>query len=277
MTILAVVKTSTDLIVAADSKITTSALGGKDQEGKPVWLTQTYDSGTKIFWTKGEHATVWTVALAGQSSFGNIQVADIVQHYDAAQFTSRAEQEKDLINLLNVICSIRNDVYSKYEIPEEDWPYTNLLFFSADPEDRGCRSWNVNLNTRTPDISEFLKTPGIFVAGSCDHALTLLYGYTFKTLFEVSEKIKIPEELIAKSFLETIKPLDKINVAVMPVQDAINLAVFLVKTQIDMEKFQPGIANCGGPIDIAVIQGVPKFKVLWYPGKEIHHPNSKSN
>jgi len=51
------------------------------------------------------------------------------------------------------------------------------------------------------------------------------------------------------------------NFQTMTLQDAVDYAIFLIKTTIDMQRFSDGIvmasgaiAGCGGPIDVTIIQ-----------------------
>jgi len=49
-------------------------------------------------------------------------------------------------------------------------------------------------------------------------------------------------------------------VPAMPIQDAIDLAKFLMELTIQCSKFSPGAPVVGGPIDIAVITKHEHFK-----------------
>ena len=69
-----------------------------------------------------------------------------------------------------------------------------------------------------------------------------------------------------------LKPRDQLSIAVMPVQDAMDLAVFLASVQIQMERFLPGDSLCGGPIDVMVLKTAPVQEILWFPGKDLKHP-----
>jgi len=64
------------------------------------------------------------------------------------------------------------------------------------------------------------------------------------------------------------------NFQTMTLQDAVDYAIFLIKTTIDMQRFSDGIvmapgaiAGCGGPIDVAVIQ--PNSGLQWVQQKEL--------
>jgi hypothetical protein len=67
----------------------------------------------------------------------------------------------------------------------------------------------------------------------------------------------------------------------MPLQDAVDLATFLVHTTIQMLRFSDGIsmqpgasANCGGPIDIAVVE--PNQGFAWVQNKELRGERATS-
>ena len=47
---------------------------------------------------------------------------------------------------------------------------------------------------------------------------------------------------------------------VMPIQDAIDLAIFLVETAANYSKFTPGDNKIGGPIEVATITKYEGFK-----------------
>lgn len=54
---------------------------------------------------------------------------------------------------------------------------------------------------------------------------------------------------------------------IMPIQDAVNLARFLIHTTIEFDKFKPGAPTCGGPVDVATITKRDGFR--WISKKEV--------
>ena len=55
----------------------------------------------------------------------------------------------------------------------------------------------------------------------------------------------------------------------MPVQDAIDLASFIVGTTIGLARFEAGPVTCGGPVDIAVAH--PNGTFQWIKRKKLEH------
>jgi len=72
--------------------------------------------------------------------------------------------------------------------------------------------------------------------------------------------------------VKVLRPIDKLSLGSMPIQDAIDLAVFMATTQVQMDRFLPGTPACGGPIDVMVLRTAPYAEILSFPGKVLHHP-----
>lgn len=76
--------------------------------------------------------------------------------------------------------------------------------------------------------------------------------------------------------VETVRSHAKVELvtAPMPIQDAIDLAHFLVSTAIAFARFRPGAETVGGPIEIAAItkhEGFKWVKRKHYFGTELNH------
>jgi hypothetical protein len=56
----------------------------------------------------------------------------------------------------------------------------------------------------------------------------------------------------------------------MPVQDAINFATYILDTTIGAVRFAPGVAPCGGPLQLAAV--IPDDGFRWVAKPELHMP-----
>ena len=88
------------------------------------------------------------------------------------------------------------------------------------------------------------------------------------------QELALPVAQLADAWqnIKVLKSIDKLSLGSMPIQDAIDLAVFIATTQVQMERFLPGEPLCGGPIDVMVLSTAPTREILSFPGKELHHP-----
>ena len=86
--------------------------------------------------------------------------------------------------------------------------------------------------------------------------------------------IGIPDDKMAES-INKVRERTQIGLLTdaMPIQDAIDLAEFLVHTAIMLSRFSPGPATVGGPIEIAVITKHEGFKWI----KRKHYFDQKCN
>jgi len=48
MTVAVTVRTGSAVVFAADSKVTTSGITGRDENGDPRWVEQTYENATEL-------------------------------------------------------------------------------------------------------------------------------------------------------------------------------------------------------------------------------------
>lgn len=107
---------------------------------------------------------------------------------------------------------------------------------------------------------------------------TLVIGRLLKGFDPRLRELEGFEEKISKTMESS--PLDYlIDYWSMTLQDAIDLATFLVHTTIQMQRFSDGIrnapgmsANCGGAIEVAVIE--PEKGFTWMRHKTLHAPHS---
>ena len=75
MTIAVAIRTGSAVVFAADSKLTTSGLAGFEQDGRPRWVTQTYDNATKVVHDRDLNIMAM---VAGHANVGDVGAPDFV-------------------------------------------------------------------------------------------------------------------------------------------------------------------------------------------------------
>ena len=98
MTVLVAVRTSTAVVFAADSKLTTQGFIGFDTNGDPQFVPQTYDNAIKI---GHDAAKTLIAAVTGNSTLGEYRrigflVASHHQTYARQCYTRRVRRNPDL-------------------------------------------------------------------------------------------------------------------------------------------------------------------------------------
>jgi len=271
MTIAIAIRTGSAVVFAADSKVTVPCFVGLNAAGDPQWEDQTFDNATKVVHDRS--ATLMAM-VAGAVTIGDITATDFILMKQIDFGTSSGEQDKAIQELINEMFDLKRAHWEKTKVPPDDWPGPTLLLAGPRPKENSPRVWKANLHGATPTISEILTEPWIELEGSYAEVFSLLYGFHWDIVGGMCNELGITHdqrrEAIRKS--KVLRPADKIDFRAIPIQDAIDLAVFLATVQVEMDRFLPGMPACGGPIDVMVLQMAPEAGIIAYPGKRVHHP-----
>ena len=101
---------------------------------------------------------------------------------------------------------------------------------------------------------------GINWGGEIEAINRLIKGIGIE-LPKVLKDLGVPADQIQPAMTKISSVLEKpLAVDAMPIQDAIDLAEFLVKTTIQFIRFTPGAPTVGGPVEIAAITKHEGFK-----------------
>jgi len=273
MTIAVAVRTSSAVVFAADSKVTTNALAGFDSAGDPIWQDQTYDHAFKLAHDREENLMAM---VAGHANIGQIAATDFIATQHFLPQATQGAQDRERNQLLEKMVDEKKSCWSTTKVASDQWPGPILLLATASIDRRTPHVWRVDLRGKSFDLEEILKSPDIRFEGSYNEVFSLLYGYHPQVLAGITGTlgIQFPNVQDAIDRMTTLRPKEKFNFSVMPLQDAIDLSVFLAQVQIQMDRFLPGTPACGGPIDVMVLQMVPTPQIVSFPGKTIHHPHS---
>jgi hypothetical protein len=272
VTIAISVKTATAVIFAADSKLTTYGRVGYDTSGAPVIVPQTYDNATKIV---QDAAGGYIAVVTGSVSLGRVSFMDYIASSAIPGGGNPDEHDAKIREFAQGMANLRAAYWNDVEL--DRWPDTVLLLASRAESLPGPVIWRLGFVKK--DLTVQRVTPGIYLEGSCREVSTLLYGFDFQVFGALSDALVIGGKplgfdgmLEEINKLKILRPIERINTSVMPVQDAIELAYFLASAQVQMDRFLPGDKACGGPIDVMVLKTAPGHEILWHPGKQVHHP-----
>jgi len=277
MTIAVAVRIGSAVIFAADSKVTTSGIIGLDEKGDPRWVEQTYDNATKIVHDPSQ--TVMAM-VAGYANIGQESAMDFIMATDRSVMGSHEDQESVLSAVVDSMVEQKRKFWQNTKVSEDEWPGPTIWMAAPSSTGKIPRIWEVDLRGAGSKISEILQDPGIRLEGSYNEAFGLLYGYEWTVLMGLMKELGIDKDKFGEAMrnLKVLRPVDKLSLSSMPLQDAIDLAVFLATVQVQMDRFLPGTPACGGPIDVMVLRTVPERAILCFPGKKLHHPiNQRSD
>lgn len=276
MTIAVAIRTQSAVVFAADSKLTLMVVAGLKDDGSPHWVEQTYDNATKV---AHDLRNRLMVMVTGHANVGRASATDFVMRKAFAVFGDAAAQDQAIAALVNEMVEEKRLFWSQSQVPEEQWPGPTLLLASPGPGGMEPRVWRIVLEGKGASIEEILSQPAIRLEGSYAEAYSLLYGFHPDVLGRIAGQLGFaPPQVLQAAFQPQgwLRPIDKLSFWAMPLQDAIDMAVFIATVQVEMDRFLPGTPACGGPIDVMVLRTAPEPGIVAYLGKEIHHPRASA-
>jgi hypothetical protein len=273
MTIAVAAKTASAVVFAADSKTMTKGFVGMEQDGKPRFVDQTYDNATKVV---HDRSKTMMAMVAGSANIGRVTATDFIstRTFPPVIGETAADQDRRLSTLVAEMVAQKRSYWETTKVPPDQWPGPSLTIAAVGSSENVPRVWLVNLEGAESTIEETLQQPGIRLDGTYPSSFSLLYGYEPSVLVALGAELGVDEARAweATEQLKVPRPVETLNLSAMPIQDAIDLAVFVAHVEIQMQRFLPGNAVCGGPIDVMVLQTAPEPAILTFPGKTLHHP-----
>jgi len=270
MTIAVAVRIGSAVVFAADSKITTMGVVGIQEDGTPSWVEQTYDNATKVAHDLSQQLMVM---VAGEANVGKVLVTDFISTTAFPDARTPEDQETEVQKLVSAMKDARRSFWEG-KVSSEQWPMTTMLLAVPSPRGDVPRVWRIEFRGEDATTEEILTEPGVRLEGSYAEVYGLLYGYEPRVFTSIIEGLGIEPERLQKAFdtRKALSPLHKMPLWSMPLQDAIDMAVFIAEVQVQMDRFLPGTPACGGPIDVLVLQMAPRPGITAFPGKSLHHP-----
>jgi hypothetical protein len=274
VTIAITIRTGSSVVFAADSKLTTTGLGGYNDNGDPIWLEQSYDNAFKIAHDRNE---VLMAMVVGQANAGRIAAVDLISGYSFVRCSSVEEQNQEIEKLAGAITAEITSYWELTKVEPQAWQTPKLTLAAAAPDWRSARLWKGTFKAPKYQFDEFLESPGIDTDGTYNEVDSLLYGVNWNFWADIRKRWNISDEAGREALRNSkvLMPIHRMNFYTMPTQDAIDLAVFLADVQVQMDRFLPGPAVCGGPIDVMVLDIMPALEIFFYPGKTVHHPGMR--
>jgi hypothetical protein len=274
MTVCVAVTVDDGLVLAADSA---STLLQTDEHGRSA-VVNVYKYGNKVFnLVRGLPLCAMT---AGMGSIGRVPIQSLAKDLranlagDAANGGYKIDREDFTIEQIAIFARkfLFEDRYQKLD-PVPPPPHA-LEFWVGGYSSREERPelWKVLIKNGTCEAPKCLRKPGdcgIDWGGQPEAIHRLLIGFA-QSVPEVLKDAGVPEaDLPTLMDLIRQKTMAPLVAPQMPVQDAIELAEFLVDLTKKYVRFLPGADVVGGDTDIATVTRHERFKWIsrkhYYP------------
>jgi len=259
------------IVLAADSRVTLTAQLQQPNQ-PPMFVPSTYDNATKLLRVNGQDyvgAVTYGIGAIGQTEprTANSYIPEFSQELKNVKRLS----VKDFADRLSKFFLEKWNTQKMPTLPGQD-----MVFFVGGYDEGATygRVFDIYIPSR-PTPFEWHSGAGQFGlvwGGQREYADRLIHGFDGR-LPELTKKFlnlddKKRDELSKnlQSQLQTPVPF-----AFLPLQDSIDLAIFLIRTTIVMQHWVVGVRGVGGAIDVAVItqaEGFSEIKKKKITGEE---------
>lgn len=267
MTIAISIKVNDGVVLAADSA---STLIGQ-QPGGATSIINIYNNADKVFNLR-KGLPIGTITW-GSGSIGTASISTLMKDL-RKRFSGKAQEYIDWqinetnYNVLDIANRFRAFMFDECYIPAfRDWPNKPLLGFIVAGYSAGVGMAEeyqmdiINGECNGPRPVRPNNECGITWSGEPEAINRLVLGFGTQLPRVLEHRLAVPPEQIAPA-IEIIKQelSAPLITAPMPIQDAIDLAEFLVSLTTKFSRFTPGGPTVGGPIEIAAITKHEGFK-----------------
>jgi hypothetical protein len=255
LTICVSIKVRDGLVLATDSM---SQITGASASGQvEVW--QTYTNARKLFQVGDLPMGVMTY---GAGNIGDKSIQGLVNDF---------QQEKPGTTVEEVAVSLFafiNDAYEAYHgsSPPEQRPGLGLYVAGYSGQKGFAEEWEFYLPVDQKPLAVRPETTFGSSWRGIEGPISRLYKGCDPYIWHALDAAGLESGVIDK-VMEVVQGFEaQIVYAGMPVQDAINLAAYLLRTTIGYDFFQIGVPSCGGPLQVGVILPDEGFRWVEKPG-----------
>jgi len=259
MSLAMVFKGPEGIVLAADSRVTLNATA--QINGKDYLFPSTYDNATKLLTPSLQTNQTHVGAVTyGAGAIG--QAAPRTAHSFMPEFD--AQLIKEAVGRLSV-----EDFSKRFSAFFMDqWnalmpagskpnPNENMIFLLGGFDEKSVygRVFQVSIpSSPTPkELNAGDGNFGLVYGGQAEFSSRLLCGYDEQLVTIVKKTLSLSDDK-EKELREALKAIaTAIPFQFLPLQDCVNLSIFLIRTTITLQTWQVGIRGVGGYIDVATV------------------------
>lgn len=264
MSLAIVFKGPEGIVLAADSRVTLHAQM-QNPDGSRIMLPSTFDNATKLLEFKNHNYIA--AVTHGLGAFGEREPR--TPHSYLPEFEEKLTQEKKnkrmpVMEFAKVFSDFFMEQWNKLQIPE-DYTGPQMVFHIGGFNEKDPYGMVAKFSIpNNPKPEE--DNPGQFGlswGGQMEFVNRIIKGFDPNLTYKIKEFLVLTEEKRneLEQFLNQQFP-SKIPYPFLPLQDCVDLSMFLLRTTIDIQNWIVGVRGVGGEIDIAYITRTEGFRAV---------------
>jgi len=266
MSLAVAIKGPEGIVLAADSRVTLQA----QQKGGPL-LPVNYDNATKLLTFSEPHSNVgavtYGVAVIGQRTARTahsyipefeVFLRDELEKECKKDLDEAIKEKKPLLEVEDFARRLSAFYLGRWKkVMPEEWKGPGMVFIVGG-YDPGAAYGKVflleipgkpNPEPRNPGENEFGMTWG----GQLQVASRLIHGFDPEAIEIIRQTLEIDQSRLDQVRTALMRRLEfPIPYDALPLQDCIDLAIFLIRATMIAQDLAIGVRGVGGPIDVAV-------------------------
>jgi hypothetical protein len=266
-------KSAEGIVLAADSRVTLMSIlpapnapqpppGGQLQQ---VMVPATFDNATKLLSVKSQpHVGAVTYGAAAIGQQAPRTVSSFLPEFDAEV----ANQRLTVQEFARTLGQFFTNQWTAAGMPV-NFPEAQDMFFFVGGYDEGAaygRLFQLHI-PHAPQPQELFTNPGEFGAtwgGQREITDRLLVGFDPAVPNLVQDLLGIPANQRRPNFEQDLKQrlITPIPWQFLPLQDCVDLSIFVVRTTIAIQRWLVGIRGVGGAVDVATITRTEGFRAI---------------
>jgi hypothetical protein len=251
MSLGVVIKGPEGVVLAADSRVTVSARMGADASSPPIHVN--FDNATKLLSFSPPNNYV------GAVTYGTALIGSRTPHSYIPELTVKLERERENVRLsVKDFAAELRDFYVKrwQAVMPTDYTGQPLTFIVGgyDTDAAYGRVFLFSIPTAPEPQEKNSDDFGMTWGGQIEIASRLIHGFDPRLLVVLQEAGVSQQQL--QELAGKLKQLEfMIPYQVLPLQDCVDLALFLIRTTAVAQKLAVVVRGVGGPIEVAYISG----------------------
>jgi hypothetical protein len=250
------------IVLAADSRVSLTATIKKHNQAD-VLLPSNYDNATKLLKINDQKfvgAVTYGLGVIGQKE-------PRTAHSYIPEFES--ELLKDNVGRLSIedfTNRLSNFFMQRWqEQMPKDFKGPNMIFLVGG-YDEGVpygKTFEFNIPSKPIPVEHNTDTFGVMWGGQKEHTDRLIQGFDDNLLINIQKFLNISDEKREELRVYLRKnSMVQIPYAFLPLQDCVDLSIFLIRTTISIQNWIIGIRGVGGAIDVAIITRTRGFETI---------------
>jgi hypothetical protein len=264
-----VFKGTEGIVLAADSRVTLMAqLNVQVPPGlaapPQIVMPATFDNATKLLKVKGQDFVGAVTYGIGAIGGTEPRTAHSFIPELETQITETHPERLDVEEFAQILSDFFMDKWTSLGMPATVGPAEQMVFLigGIDKEAAYGRIFEVRI-PNTPAPQE--HSPGDFglsFGGQREFVDRLLRGYDIRVLEIAKRELRLPPAAVNNLEQKLLEIGTAIPFQFLPLQDCVDLSIFLIRTTINLQTWQIGVRGVGGFIDVATVTRTEGFRPI---------------